>query len=296
MSDIKLCFTSRYGEDGCIINADFSQLEVMVLAHLSKDPTLVNDLITGVDMHRRNAASMLRKKEADVTDHERKLAKAFSFQLNYGAGAKSMAESNGVPVKVAQAFIDAYYSRYPLVKEWQDRMIEHVKLNRTITADKSPAGFPLGRSQIRSETGRIYTFWEKDNPYFREKHRFGSKPKPTNFSPTEIKNHPVQGLATGDIVPMMLGKVYRWLLTGGWIDKGVLLVNTVHDSMMLDTPKELVYTIGVELKRVLERTGEVYRTQFGVPYNLPFRVDVTAGPSWHESQQWPISDFKPGEL
>ena len=126
MSEIRKYFDSRF-TDGHLMEFDFSQLEVIVLAHLSQDKQLMQDIIDGVDMHTANAAKMLNKSEFKVTASERKLAKRFSFQLQYGAGAKSMAKSNGVGIQFAKDFIEAYYGRYPRVKEWQDENIAAVR-------------------------------------------------------------------------------------------------------------------------------------------------------------------------
>ena len=124
MSKIKECFVSRH-EDGMIWEMDYAQLEVFGLAVLSKDQQLKDDLKSGIDMHCQNAAKMYGAGYADVkawyTDptsaqhklwkERRSVAKVFSFQLQYGSGARNMAESQGVQVKLAENFIAAYYER-----------------------------------------------------------------------------------------------------------------------------------------------------------------------------------------
>ena len=92
---IKDCFISRWGSDGYLMEVDFSQLEVVALAILSGDPVLKDDLLSGRDMHRMRAAELFGIPEASVTDGQRQLCKQLSFQLQYGAGYKSMAEKNG---------------------------------------------------------------------------------------------------------------------------------------------------------------------------------------------------------
>jgi DNA polymerase I-like protein with 3'-5' exonuclease and polymerase domains len=262
------------------MEADFSMLEIIVLAHLTQDETLIADIMSGKDLHTIRAAELFKKREVDVTKAERKLAKGFSFQLQYGSGAKKMAEQWGVDITLAQQFIRNYYKRYPKVKEWQDQNIKHVEDHGYAIPEKSYKGYPIRESKLRSETGRVYTFKEEDAPEYlvRKGRRY------TSFKPTEIKNYPVQGLATGDIVPMVLGKLHRQLISKGLIGKAKL-INTVHDSIVLDVHKEVVYTISRLVKRVMEAAPIEYEKIFGVPFTLPLRVEVSWGDNWMEQTE-----------
>ena len=126
MSEIKHCFVSRFPE-GVIVEADFSQLEVIGLAALSRDPLLIEDLLAGRDMHRYFAAQLFNCTEDQVTKAQRTLTKRFTFQLQYGGGAAGLAKKNGVSKEVAERFIGTYYGRYSVVKAWQDSVMEAVK-------------------------------------------------------------------------------------------------------------------------------------------------------------------------
>lgn len=276
MSDIKSYFVSRWGDDGVIMNADFSQLEVIVLAHLSNDVQLAEDILNGLDMHRVRAAQLFGKPEAEVTKEERTIAKAFSFQLQYGSGAKNMAETNGVPVELAKDFIRQYYERYYMVKSWQDDTMIEVEKKAKLIPEHSYSGYPLKESYLQVETGRRYRFKQGDAPSFMQRDGVF-----TSFKPTEVKNYPVQGTATGDIVPMMLGKVWRWLVTSKYKDDA-LLINTVHDSIMLDVKKSVAEPVGIHVKKIMESAPQEYRNRFGVYFNLPLKVEVTYGPNWAE--------------
>ncbi len=118
MSRIKECFTTRF-ENGKIVNADFSQLEVVGLAILSLDRQLIDDIKSGRDMHVVRAAELLGIAESAVTKQQRQLAKMLSFQLQYGSGARNMAEQNKIHINLAKKFIEQYYERYKDVKQWQ---------------------------------------------------------------------------------------------------------------------------------------------------------------------------------
>ena len=140
-----------------------------------------------------------------------------------------MAEKNDIPEVLAKQFIENYYSRYERVKEWQDEIAQIVKASREPTGEHTPGGYPKGKGTYKSATGRLYTFFEYD-PYA------GAWKKDASFSPTEIKNYPVQGFATADIMALYRGKVYRRLLAEHL--HNVLMVNTAHDSVMLDVRGE----------------------------------------------------------
>lgn len=276
MSDIKKYFTSRFGKAGYIMEVDYSQLEVFALAFLSQDRQLIADLLSGVDLHRVRAAEWLRISEHKVTDKQRKKAKRLSFQLQYGAGYKSMSRDNGISEKAAKDFINSYYRRYPQVLTWQDRMQATVIINRQPSNKRTPLGLPAGQGKLRSLTGRDYVFTEGDAPHWMS--------STTSFRPTEIKNYPVQGFATGDIVQMMLGVLYRHCLEDKEFEVQYFMVNTVHDSIVLDVHEDLLYTIGREVKEVLESAPWHLKDKFGIDFNLPLHVEVTAGRNWLEQQ------------
>lgn len=278
-SGVKQHFISRY-KPGMIMEADYSQLEIIVLAHLTGDQQLRRDILDGVDMHTVRAAEMFRIPESAVTKEQRTLAKRFSFQLQYGSGARNMAEKNGTDVETAQAFINAYYARYPDVKNWQDAMLDLAKERRQISRKRTPANRPAGIVTFSSETGRRYTLTETDAPDWM----IARGTRNTSFKPTELKNYPIQGTATGDIVPMMVGKIFRWLKQEGH-DEYAKLVNTVHDSVVLDVREDMCYPIGVGLKKLMENAPIYYENIFGKEFSLPLKVEVTWGPNWMEQTQ-----------
>lgn len=268
MSGIKDVFVSRY-PDGVLIEIDFDQLEIAALAILSKDPQLISDLRDKIDIHRRNAADLFNKPLGLVRGDERKIAKQLSFQLQYGAGAKSMAEKLGLPEKLCERFIDNYYRTYPGVKAWQDSNIRWVKSNRKASSDG------LGTSVLPSDTGRCYVFKEENNPY---------KPGTTSFRPTVIKNYPVQGFATGDIVPHMLGELYMAIkefnATHGY-GREVLLINTIHDSYLLDCPGVIVDDTIRLCHAVLDKTSDTIAEYFGLEeFPIKLGISIKIGDNW----------------
>ncbi len=257
------------------MDVDFSQLEVVALQILSGDSVLKDDLLSGKDMHVKRASELFGITTAAVTETQRQLAKALSFQLQYGAGYKSMAEKNKVSETLAKTFIQQYYERYSRVKEWQDEVMAAVKASRRNTGKHTVKGYPVGAGVWESETGRVYKFFEYESTYGRAD---------TSFSPTEVKNYPVQGFATADIMALYRGMVYRrFLKESSDFNNNVKLINTVHDSVMLDVSTfEMVLYVYRLMEEVAEELPNKLYELWGIEVNVPFKVDGKAGPSWAE--------------
>lgn len=276
MSNIKECFVSRF-EDGYIVEADFKQLEIFVLAFLSQDPQLIKDLLSGVDLHELRAKELYNKDE--VSKEERHIAKRLSFQLQYGAGSRGMSEKLGIPQLTCARFIDLYYKRYPKVKEWQDQNIKLVKASRLPTAKHSPEGEPIGIGILKTCTSKLYTFHESDG--------FDG----VSFSPTVIKNYPVQGTA-GDIVDLGLAKLYPAIANSLELQDKCVLINTVHDSFIFDTKAEVLDRLVHTVYNILTALPNDFETQFGVEFNLPLEVDIKVGRNWGELAPYLITGGK----
>lgn len=284
MSEIKTCFTSRF-DGGRIVEADFSQLEVAGLAVVSGDDVLKQDIRDGVDMHCMNASFLYRqsydsiKSRCDAGDaaakQMRQEAKSPGFLLQYGGGANLMSKNTGISKRDCQQFIDNYYKRYKGVKAFQDSVARVAAANRIPSSKKTASGQPTMAGVYKSITGRRYVFNEYDNQY-----KGG-----TSFSPTELKNYPIQGFSTGDIVPEVLGRLFRYLTKLELHDR-ILLVGTVHDSVVCDvnTSKIDIGTIKAILKKVMEKVPEYMEERFGVEIDIPIKVDVGVGNTWAETK------------
>ena len=300
MSDIKQCFTSRF-VGGVMMEADFSQLEVIGLAILSEDKQLRQDILDGKDMHCVSASWVSGesyehiKERVDAGDKKyiamRQAAKQPRFELQYGAGAPTIAKNNGWPLSKAQDYIKRYYERYPEVKGWQDMVSAVVEGTAKLTNETTPSGDIIKRGYFKSITGRRYVFKQFESKGTRFDPKTKKRvPREPSFSPTQLKNYPVQGFATGDIVPEVLGRLRRVLTENNLSDK-VLLVNTVHDSVLFDVDvkaiREMSYSIdGIALfiKNVMELAPQFMEERFGVKIDLPLKVDVKYGESWQETK------------
>lgn len=277
MSAIKECFVSRW-EAGVLAESDFSQLEVVGLAALSQDPALIEDLLAGRDMHTYYTAQRLGIDEKDVQPKDRTFTKRMTFQLQYGSGAKNMARKLGLEEEQCKAFIEVYYGRYKRVKEWQEEVLQEVYASRRPTDNLTAAGAPQGVGQYHSPTGRIYTFFEQDPPEWM-------KDRTPNFSPTQIKNYPVQGSATADVMAVFRARLYRELLSSDLRGR-VVLINTVHDSIMVDCmTREDALKYKTLADRIAASLVDVMMETWGVWCPVPFKIETKVGPSWSQMEK-----------
>ena len=302
MGGIRQCFTSRFGDDGVIMEVDFSQLEVVVLALLTGDEQLKDDVkhrdmhcVTASIIHHVDYDKVYKAVKVDGDPSwtkKRKDAKAPSFQLQYGAGAKSIAPLFSNSEAKAKQFITDYYKRYTGVQQWQQDVMEEFKRSRTSIGKHTPKGFPSRQCTYISPTGRRYIIMEEDSPQWAVdlyKATGGKKGSYTTISPTKAKNFAVQGTATGDYVPFCLGKLYREI-KNSQIASDALLINTVHDSIVLDVKKKVLDNAVELVYCVLTQTPKQFSEEFGVVVDVPLGFDISVGASLNETK--PIKTWK----
>jgi DNA polymerase-1 len=278
---IKKIFVSRWTEPGTwpiatisdsksfgsLVEFDFSQIEVAVLAHVSKDKQLIKDIKDGLDIHSELHKDMFGSYPDEAT---RKWFKKLTFGLIYGAGANTLAENAGCTYDTAKHFITAFYKRYPDVACWHKQMALWAD-TRGEHAVTPLGGLEVNRScKWQSETGRFYMFREYKSTYRTD--------RDFTFSPTELKNYPIQGLATGDIVPLMMGILFRKLIG---LD-GVKLVNTVHDSILLDIRNDVLKDTIRLVGGILNQTSVYFDKTFGHKLELDLKTDCKVGKNWYE--------------
>jgi DNA polymerase I-like protein with 3'-5' exonuclease and polymerase domains len=290
---IKDCFKSRYGEEGCVVEIDYSQLEVIGTAIVSDDPNMKQDIRDGIDSHSQSASWLNPytykeifegyKNEIPFFMEMRKKAKRPRFELQYGAGANSIAASNNISKLEAQEFIDKYYERYSVLKAFQDEVARQVELSKFKTGKHTRRGYPIHGGIYRSITGRSYYFEEDDAPSFME-HR-GIY---TSFNPTKFKNYPMQGFSTGDIVPEMLGRLNENINHHRNRKRPPLLINTIHDSALLDMLKADVCFILPDVIKVMEAVPSMLEEVWGIKTDLPFAVGVEVGDTWATKKNWRV--------
>lgn len=275
---VRRVFTSRYGVAGVLLESDFSQLEVCALAVLTQDPTLLGDLSHGRDLHYETGkATFGWQTISDMSEDGRRAVKAINFGLIYGGGARTLSRESGVPIRKVKQQINAWYQRYPETAQWQMRTYSAVQTNAYAEPNRVIEGTQGQLSCLTSISGRKYIFRDQLAPAWLYK-KTGDK---LSFSPTQVKNYPVQGLATADIVQMFLGLVYIRL--AHYMERGSYrIINTVHDSVLFDCKSTVVASnIGTHLNDVaIHMKATHIKDWYGIQWDAPLKLEHTISKSW----------------
>ncbi len=230
-----------------LVSADYSQIELRVLAHLCEDEQLIQAFKNGADIHRHTASLIFNVKMADVTEEMRDSAKTVNFGVLYGMGAFSLAKSLGTSHEAAKDFIKAYFDRYPRVKACLDETLEKARKDGFVsTAFKRRRYIP----EIKSNDGRFRSFAER----------------------TAI-NAPIQGTAS-DIIKIAMNDIAQVLEKEKFESKMIL---QVHDELLFEVPDK-------ELSKLVKLAR--HKMQSAVSFNVPLKVDVKVGPNWLDMEDY----------
>ncbi|MDH3319484.1 MAG: DNA polymerase I [Betaproteobacteria bacterium] len=230
---------------GCrILSADYSQIELRIMAHLSGDEGLRHAFAHGHDVHRATAAEVFGRTLDEVSDDERRTAKVINFGLIYGMSAFGLAQNLGTERTTAQAYIDSYFSRYPGVKRYMDATREKARADGYV---ETVFGRRLWLPEIKS-----------------------SNPQRRAGAERAAINAPMQGTAA-DLIKLAMIAVQAWLEEERL---GARLIMQVHDELVLEVPQ-------AELARV--RDGLRSRMQDVARLDVPLIVDVGVGDNWDQA-------------
>lgn len=278
---VKSIFISRWGDKGQVVEADYSQLEVISLAFLSGDINLITDILSGTDVHTETHRVVKRHLPSDMNhEDQRRCVKAVNFGLIYGGGANTLAKQSGLEVSVVKKIIKAFYARYPGVKAYQQDQLARLELGPVTT--KTKKGFPSHEAKLVSPTGREYTFNEYDNAPWAKR----ATGKDVEYSWTQLCNYECQGFATGDIVPTVIGYLFRALKADPVLRDTCLMINTVHDSIIFDVRNEVIEHAVKVIRNVMEDAPKIMKEVYGIDMGaLPFKVQISGGPNWKEQHE-----------
>jgi DNA polymerase-1 len=227
-----------------ILSADYSQIELRIMAHLSGDEGLRHAFAHGQDVHRATAAEVFGRALDEVSDDERRTAKVINFGLIYGMSAFGLAQNLGIERTTAQAYIDSYFSRYPGVKRYMEG-----------TRDKA-------RSDGYVETVFGRRLWLPEIKSSNPQRRAGAE--------RAAINAPMQGTAA-DLIKLAM------IAVQGWLDEqalGARLIMQVHDELVLEVPE-------AELARVQD--GLRSRMQDVAQLEVPLIVEMGVGANWDQA-------------
>lgn len=241
--DIRAAFVAR-DEDHLLLSADYSQIELRVMAELSQDPGMLEAFTDGEDIHKVTASKVYKVDLDDVTREMRDKAKTVNFGIIYGISAFGLQQRLNIPRGEAQALITNYFEKYPGVQKYIDRTIAFAKEN----------------GYVATQTGR--------RRYLRD---INSRSKTVvNAAERLAMNSPIQGTAA-DMLKLAMIKVHRTLQDGDFQTKMLL---TVHDEIVFDMLKS-------EQEAVMPAIESAMKT--AMPMSVPIVVEMGTGKNWLEA-------------
>lgn len=227
-----------------LLAADYSQIELRIMAHLSEDPGLLNAFEQGQDVHKATAAEVFSMPVESVDADQRRSAKAINFGLIYGMSAFGLAKQLGIPRGEAQEYIDLYFARYPGVKDYMDN-------TRALAREQGYVETVFGRRlylpDINARNAQMRQYAER----------------------TAI-NAPMQGTAA-DIIKRAMIAVHHWLKND---DIDARMIMQVHDELVLEAKSGKADDIGKNVSQLMSDAADL---------SVPLEVDVGIGNCWEEA-------------
>jgi DNA polymerase-1 len=228
-----------------LVSADYSQIELRILAHVSGEPKLREAFARGEDIHRATAAEVLGVDPAELTTGQRSIAKMINFGIVYGISAFGLSENLEIPREEAQAYIDAYLARFPHVQDFIQRTIEQAREDGYTTS-------LLGR--------------RRPVPELRASNR-----QTRSLGERLAVNFVMQG-SNADIIKVAMIDIHRRLREEG---RAARLVLQIHDELLLEAPENEVAAVKELVREEMIAAYEL---------DPPLAVDVGAGDDWNEAK------------
>ena len=226
------------------VAADYSQIELRILAHLSGDPAILEAFRRGEDIHTRTASEVFRVAPADVTPLQRTIAKSANFAILYGVSAFGLSQATKIDQKAAQRYIDDYFAAHPRVRAFIDATLAFGREHGYVTT-------LLGRRRYLPDL-------RSANPVAR------------NAAERMAMNAPVQGTAS-DMIKIAMVRMQA-ALEGRGLSARMLL--QVHDELLFEAPPEEVPAVEALAREIME---------MALPLQIPLVVDVKSGADWAEA-------------
>ena len=229
-------------EKGCVfLAADYSQIELRVLAHMSEDPALIETFNAGLDVHQETADRVFGGASALFKDEQRRRAKVINFSIIYGAQAFSLAKEIQTSHAEAQEFIDRYYAKFPKVREFLDRIVEDAKrtgYSETIFGRKRQVPELRQPDKVAQQAGRRIAL-----------------------------NTPIQGTAA-DLMKKAMIDVWREIRKR---KLGARMILQVHDELVFEVPEKERPAVERLVREKMEKV---------CAFKVPLHVTIGCGPSW----------------
>jgi len=240
-SQVRAAF--RPGQGQLFVSADYSQVELRVMAYLSQDKALKDAFARGADIHAQTAARLFGVLSDEVTHQQRQIGKRINFSVLYGMTPYGLSKDLGIPFKDAQRYIDTYFAQYPGVRAWMDQVIEQTKETGYVST-------LCGRRRY------VPAIYEANKGLYQEAVRVAV-------------NTAVQGTAA-DIMKMGMIALRKTLQERN-LDAKIIL--QIHDELLLAAPAEKAQDVAACAQQVLEGI---------VPWDVPLEVTTRVGANWKE--------------
>lgn len=248
---VRKAMVSRF-EGGMVAECDYSSLEFVVAGELSKDSQIISDIINGRDVHKQTASIINQCDESEVSKDMRQNAKAFTFAPLYGGKGANEAEH-------VKKYFKAYFTIYKGLREWHKQLMNGV----------------IKDGKVRIPSGKTYMF---ENAV--------RLPNGSCTNATAVVNYPVQGFATGIIVPLACVRAHRRFMELGLRSKIIL---TVHDSLVIDVHPDELMQVRDALIWSMRDIKEEIKERFDYDFILPLNIEIEYGKNWMEMQELPLT-------
>lgn len=247
-------------EGWLMVAADYSQIELRILAHLSQEPVLLETYRNNEDVHSLTARLLMEKD--DISSEERRLGKIINFGVIYGMGAQRFAREAGVPSAQARTFIDRFNSRYPLVFEYLQQMQREAIANGYVeTIEGRRRYFNFTSDSVRKLRGTSPDQIQLDKLKLRDQFEAGAL--------RAAANAPIQG-SSADIIKIAMAQLHEVLKA-----YPARLLLQVHDELVFEVEPDAWEELQPKIKRVMENA---------VSLSVPLMVDIRAGNNWMETK------------
>ena len=282
-------------DDGVLVEIDFSQLEVCVQAFLAQCPRMIEDIKNKVDFHCKRLSYAEDLPYQEVVDNcqrlpewkkKRKNAKTISFQKAYGAGPEKIAQSTGLSVDTVKRIFAQEDMEYPEIGIFYKDVLREVQNSRImaegeISIKDKHTGLRIQRKGEGNAVGYFQSITKKRYS-FMEKAVLTKRGDIFRYFPIpDIQNYPVQGTAA-DLVAGQVSRVYKFLKKNSYKS---LLINEIHDAILLDVKKDEFELVIPRVCAILKDVETLFLTYFKLDWNIPMNVDVSNGRTWKEVKE-----------
>lgn len=246
ISSFSIVSKTQKQEEGCLLSADYSQIELRILAHFSGEQALIDAFLKKRDIHRYTATLLFRLKEEDITDQQRDLAKKVNFAILYGMSSYGLSRELKISPQQAEIFIQDYFARYPRVNEYIQAVYKQCEEHGFVTTI-------LGRKRYLPD-------FKNTNIQLRE------------FAMRQAINTPIQG-SCADLIKVAMVRIYDEIKAK---QLAARLIMQIHDELVFDLPCREKHSVAEIIRRHMEQA---------LPLSVPINVNLKIGSNWAEMEE-----------